>query len=122
MRGNFDNTGRLVRFMLKRETVISTVWILILVVFSAALAPGMSGMFDAEARRQFAASFDNPVMIAMMGPVYGAENYTEGAMYANMMLLWIIIAVGIMNVFLVVRHTRADEEKGRAEVVRSLPV
>jgi len=122
MRGNLDNTGRLVRFMLKREKVISMIWILILVLFSVALAPGMSGMFDAAAREQFAASFDNPVMIAMMGPVYGAGNYTEGAMYTGMMLLWIIIAIAIMNIFLITRHTRADEEKGRAEVVRSLPV
>lgn len=118
----FANTGRLVRFMLKREAIISTLWILILVLFSIALAPGMSGMFDAEGRAQFAATFDNPVMIAMMGPVYGADNYTEGAMYTGMMLLWIIIAIAIMNIFLIVRHTRADEEKGRAEVVRSLPV
>ncbi|MCL1872757.1 MAG: ABC transporter permease [Clostridiales bacterium] len=119
---NFANTGKLVRFMLKREAVISTLWILILVLFSIALAPGINAMFDAEGRAQFAASFDNPVMIAMMGPVYGADNYTEGAMYTGMMLLWIIIAVAIMNIFLVARHTRADEEKGRAEVVRSLPV
>jgi len=122
MRGNFDNTGRLVRFMLKRELVISTVWILILVLASAALAPGMASMFDAEARAQFVSTLDNPVMVSMMGPVYGADNYTSGAMYTGMMLLWILIAVGIMNVFLVTRHTRADEEKGRAEVVRSLPV
>lgn len=122
MRGNFDNTGRLVRFMLKREAIISTVWIVTLVLFSAALAPGMSGMFDDAARQQFAATVNNPVMIAMMGPQYGTDNYTAGAMYSGMMLLWILIAVGVMNVFLVVRHTRADEEKGRAEVVRSLPV
>ena len=121
MRGNFDNTGRLVRFMLRRERIISAVWIVILVLFSMAIAPGMSDMFDAEARKNFAASYDNPVMIAMMGPVYGADNYTSGAMYSGMMLLWVILAVAAMNVFLVVRHTRADEEKGRAEVIRSLP-
>lgn len=122
MRGNFDNTGRLVRFMLRREAVISTVWIVILVLFSASLAPVLDGMFEAEARQQFATSFDNPVMKAMMGPLYGSGNYTTGAMYSGMMLLWILITVGVMNVFLVVRHTRADEERGRAEVVRSLPV
>jgi ABC-2 type transport system permease protein len=61
-------------------------------------------------------------MIAMMGPVYGVENFTAGAMYANVMLLWVIITAAIMNIFLVVRHTRADEEKGRGDVVRSLPV
>ena len=122
MRENFYNTDKLVRFMLEREVVISTVWILILVLLSVAIAPGMADMFDADSRVQFVATLDNPVMVAMMGPVYGADNYTEGAMYTGMMLLWVIITVAIMNIFLVARHTRADEEKGRAEVVRSLPV
>ena len=122
MRGNFENTGRLVRFMLRRERIISAVWIIVLVLFCAALAPAMDGMFsEPGARQQFAESFDNPVMIAMMGPVYGIENYTGGAMYTGMMLLWVIIAVAVMNIFLVARHTRADEEQGRAEVIRSLP-
>ena len=57
----------------------------------------------------------------MMGPVYGTDNYTTGAMYAGTMLLWAIIAVAVMNIFLVVRHTRSDEEGGRVEVIRSLP-
>ena len=122
MRGNFDSTGRLVRFMLRRDRIISALWIIILVLFSAALAPAMDQMFsEPGARQQFGESFDNPVMVAIMGPVYGLDNYTAGAMYANMMLLWVIIAAAVMNIFLVVRHTRADEEGGMAEVVRSLP-
>ena len=122
MRGNFDNTGRLVRFMLRRERIISAIWIIVIVLFCAALAPAMDGMFsEPGARQQFAESFDNPVMIAMMGPVYGLDNYSAGAMYAGMMLLWTIIAVAVMNIFLVARHTRADEEQGRVEVIRSLP-
>ena len=122
MRGIFDNSGRLVRFMLRRERIISAVWIIILVLFSAALAPAMDSMFsEPGARQQFGDSFNNPVMIAMMGPAYGIDNYTSGAMYTNMMLLWVIIAVAVMNFFLVMRHTRADEERGRAEVIRSLP-
>jgi len=121
MRGNLDNSGRLVRFILRRERVISTIWIVALVLFSVALAPGMGNMFDDEARQALAETLKNPAMIAMMGPVYGIENYTAGAMYSGTMLLWMIIAVAVMNIFLVVRHTRGDEEKGRAEVVRSLP-
>jgi len=123
MKGYFDNSGKLVRFMLKRERITAVVWIVILAVFSVVLAPGMDSMFqDAEARTQVASIYDNPIMAAMMGPVYGADNFTSGAMYSSMMLLWVIIAVGIMNIFLVLRYTRADEEKGRAEVIRSLPV
>ena len=122
MRGNFENSGKLVRLMLRRERVISTVWIIALVLFSVAVAPAIGSMFsEPEARAQFAESINNPVMVAMMGPVYGTDNYTAGVMYAGMMLLWVIIAVAAMNIFLVVRHTRADEEKGRVEVVRSLP-
>jgi len=121
MRGNFDNTSRLVRFILRRERVTSSLWIGLLALFSIALAPGLANMFDAPARAAYALAADNPAMIAMMGPVYGIENFTIGAMYSNTMLLWVIIAVAVMNIFLVVRHTRSDEEKGRAEVVRSLP-
>lgn len=121
MRGNLDNTGSLVQLILRRERVMSTVWLVLLVSFSVGMAPAVGGMFDAAARASFAETFNNPAMVAMMGPVYGVENYTAGAMYSNAMLLWVVIAVGVMNIFFVIRHTRADEEKGRVEVVRSLP-
>jgi ABC-2 type transport system permease protein len=79
-------------------------------------------MFDQAAREAFLVSFDNPAMIAMMGPIYGTDNFHAGAMLGVVLLLWVVLAVAVMNIFLVVRHTRADEERGRAEVVRSLPV
>ena len=121
MRGNFDNTFKLVKLILRRERIISVVWVIVLVLFSMAVAPAIGNMFsDLESREQFAQSFNNPVMVAMMGPVYGTDNYTSGVMYAGTMFLWVIIAVAIMNIFLVVRHTRADEEGGRVEVIRSL--
>jgi len=78
-------------------------------------------MFDRNERMVLAETLKNPGMIAMMGPVYGADNYTVGAMYSNTMFLWVAIAVAAMNFFLVTRHTRDDEENGRAEVIRSLP-
>ncbi|MCL2125034.1 MAG: hypothetical protein FWH33_03475 [Oscillospiraceae bacterium] len=95
---------------------------MILVVFSASVAPAILAMFpDLDARNNFAESFNNPIMVAMMGPIYGLSNYTAGAMYSGMMLLWVIIAACVMNIFFVVRHTRADEEHGRTELIRSLP-
>ena len=122
MKGLYNNTLMLIKFILKRERVISLIWVLSLVLISSAIAPGMASLFDDEARAQFAAVYDNPVMVAMLGPIYGADNYTAGAMYGGMMLLWYAIAVAVMNVFIVVRHTRANEEQGREEVIRSLPV
>jgi ABC-2 type transport system permease protein len=121
-KGNFDHTFDLVRFILRRERVISTLWIVILAFFCIGLAPAMFEMFSGEGRDAYVAMIENPAMVGIMGPMYGTDDFTTGALYANAMLLWLIIAVGAMNVLLIVRHTRADEEQGRTEVVRSLPV
>lgn len=121
MRGSFENFGRLSRFIIKRERIMSTTWIVCLAAFSIGLANGMSTMFDDAARQALAVTLQNPGIIAMMGNVYGVNNYTVGAMYSNTMLIWVIIAVAVMNIFLVIRHTRGDEEKGRTEMIRSLP-
>ena len=121
MRRYFANTTRLVRLILRRECAISTLWLLFLLLFVISLAAAMSDMFDAPARAALAETLKSPGMVALMGPVYGADNYTVGAMYSNTMFIWVALAVCVMNILFVVRHTRADEEKGRAEVVRSLP-
>jgi len=63
----------------------------------------------------------NPIQIALQGPIYGADNFQAGQIFAREMLLFTLIAVAIMNIFMVMRHTRSDEEKGRYEVIRSLP-
>ncbi|SDI03964.1 ABC-2 type transport system permease protein [Alteribacillus bidgolensis] len=41
---------------------------------------------------------------------------------AHQMLLFTAITVGIMNILLFARHTRAEEEDGHIEMVRALPV
>jgi ABC-2 type transport system permease protein len=126
MHGYFDNSLKLTRFILRRDRLTIILWVVILVAFSALLAPGMNAMFpDQEARLTVANIYDNPLMVSMMGPVYGLDNpetFNAGAMYSGFMLIWVILAVALMNLFFVVRHTRADEERGRSEVVRSLPV
>ena len=55
----------------------------------------------------------------MSGPGYGLDDYTLGAMITNEMVLWLAVPAAMMSIFLVVRHTRAEEETGRAELVRS---
>ncbi|MCL2136087.1 MAG: ABC-2 transporter permease [Coriobacteriia bacterium] len=121
MSKNFYNTFPYLRLILKRERVVSAVWLVGLFLFSALLSGGISRGFDDEARQALAMTLQNPGVVSMMGPVYGADNYTAGAMYTNTMMLWVIIAVAIMNAFYAVRHTRSDEESGRSEVLRSLP-
>ncbi len=95
----FYNTKKLTAFTLKRERIISTLWIICLSAFSISLAIGMGNMFNQDSRNALVLTLNNPGVIAMMGPVYGAENYTVGAMYANTMFIWTAITIAIMNIF-----------------------
>ena len=119
----FDNSIKLTRFMLKREKVASTAWILSMVVsnFLILVLMGLALMPDEASIAEFMAMLENPALLAMVGPLYSMDMTTMGALYTLMMFVFMGITTGIMNIFLIVRHTRADEEAGRYEVLRSLP-
>jgi len=119
----FYNSLKLTKFMLGREKIISTAWIVTMVGLNLGilLLMGLSLMPDAESIAEFIAMLENPALLAMVGPLYSTDVATMGALYTLMMFVFMGITMGIMNIFLVVRHTRADEELGRYEVLRSLP-
>ncbi|MDR3310923.1 MAG: hypothetical protein LBS90_06205 [Oscillospiraceae bacterium] len=111
------------RFILKRERAVGLTWFVCMVAFEAGLASVFSGMFsDAESMRAMAFTMNTPAMVALMGPVYGLESLTPAIIMAQECLVWFFIAAAVMNIFFVVRHTRADEELGRHEMLRALPV
>ena len=117
------NTGKLAKFIGKREIVITLIWFIISVALSVCVIWAFENIFQSgEQHIGIAETMKNPAMTVMVGPAYGIDNYNTGAMMGHMMLLFSIIGIIIMNIFMVVRHTRSDEEKGRLEVIRSLPV
>ena len=119
----FSNTSTLVKFIFRRERISTTIWIFCILALTLAVALAFPGLMKTEEdRASLAFIMENPAMVAMIGPNYGVDNYTNGAMMSNMMLLFTVITVAVMNIFLVVKHTRRDEEEGRVELVRSLPV
>jgi len=122
MKGYFENSMSLTRFMLRRERIISSVWIASILFVVVGLVPAMREVLDAESRAALFAMIENPSLVAMMGPAYTLVNENFGGLYTTMMLLLSALTTGLMSILLVIRHTRADEEKWRYEVVRSLPV
>lgn len=123
----FAGSGILSKFIVKRDRVRLFVWLAALAGFVIAFIPVFYNMFGEGAggvmeKSVMVEMMKNPAMIAIVGPVYGAANYTTGAMYANFMLVFSAMIAAVMNIFLVARHTRHDEELGRLEVIRSLPV
>jgi len=119
-KGNFCGMGGLTRFIVRRERISSLVWVFFLTLTVVGLVPAMYNILGGEVT--MGEMLENPGMVAMVGTPIAAAHATFGALYTNMMHVFSAMTVGIMNIFLVVRHTRGDEEQGRLEVVRSLPV
>ena len=118
----FANTGTLFRFTLRRDRIFLPLWMVGIVAFVVLGAPLTTQVVTSPAElAMYAETMRNPAMIALSGPVY-AQPYTYGVMYTQLMTVWILILIGAMNIFLVSRHTRKDEEDGKLEVMRSLPV
>lgn len=118
----FRKSGRLARFILRRDRVRLPLWFIGIVFFTLLIPAAFTDLYPSQAERDMMAeTMKNPAMVAMVGPA-DFENYTIGVMTAHQMLIFTAIVVGLMSILLVSRHTRADEEDGRIELIRSLPV
>lgn len=119
----FNQTGALLRFILRKDRVRIPIWIGSFAIVSIMTAQAFEGLYETEAERKaIAETMLNPAMTAMVGPGYGLDHYTTGPMMGHQMLLFTALTVGLMSILLVTRHTRLDEEDGRMELIQSLPV
>jgi len=120
-----NNTGslRIALFYARRDRIISAAWLAGLMALIAAVSFELHSIYgDPATLHAMLPMLQNPAMLAMVGPVFDANNYTSATMVAGMMLLMTVTAVALMNIFFIVRYTRADEEQERAEIIRALPV
>lgn len=122
-RRGLTGTGRMLRFVLRRDRVRLPVWILAVVGLTLATVASLPSYFATAGDRQDRAELiDNPATVALIGPGYGTDDYTFGAMVANEYTAFLAITVAIMSILLVTRHTRAEEEGGGAELIRATAV
>lgn len=123
MKNNFAKLGTYLHFICRRERIMTTIWIISIVGFAGLVAAIYPSLLPTQAETmQMAASMSNPAMVAMMGPIYGMESLTQASVMTQECLIWLMITAAIMNIFLVNRHSRGDEELGRLEMFRALPV
>lgn len=118
---NFTGTLRLLRLYLRRDRVVLPLWVSLL---SAPLATVYIGSTDkvyptAADRASVAASImASPAQRALYGQIYNDTLGSVGLWKASMFHTLIAVAV----ILTVIRHTRADEESGRAELIDSTAV
>lgn len=114
--------SHLSRFILKLDLVRILLWLVGLTFFTLIVPVAFVGLYETQQERDvMAETMANPAMTAMVGPG-NLTHYTIGAMTTHQMLLMTAVVVGLMSILLLTRHTRADEEDGRIELIRSLPV
>ncbi|WP_277678243.1 ABC transporter permease [Gracilibacillus dipsosauri] len=119
----FHSLQKLLAWKWRQSRVSFMIWGVSLVLITVATASAFSGLYQNEQERAaMAQTMENPAMTAMVGPGYGLSNYTNGAMMAHEMLLFTMIAFAVMSILMVSKQTRAEEEDGKLELIRALPV
>ncbi|MFJ7912117.1 ABC transporter permease [Kitasatospora sp. NPDC096204] len=116
-------TTALLRFALRRDRFRLSAWVLGLWLVTLATADSVRSVYPTAAdRAAIAHGSDNPALLAMSGPAHYLADYTWGAMLGHRMLGLLAVLAGLLSVLTVTRHSRAEEESGRAELVRSTAV
>ncbi|MCF6523575.1 ABC transporter permease [Streptomyces sp. JJ36] len=116
-------TGTLLRFNLRRDRIRIPVWVLALFLGTLSTLSSLKQSYpDAEDRASTAETLDSPAGLAMSGPGRYLDDYNYGSMMGHQMLGFVVVLVGLMSVLMIARHTRAEEETGRAELVRAAVV
>ncbi len=122
MNNSFAGTGHLIRLIFRLDRIKLPLWLLG-VGFMIAITPlALRGVIGTEAELAAQAELlkDDAASIALQGPPDALDTF--GGRYAFEIGAFSFAIVGLMNILLVARHTRAEEESGRAELVRAAAV
>ncbi|MGW0637796.1 ABC transporter permease [Nocardia salmonicida] len=113
--GEFAGTGQMLRLYLRRDRVVAPLWSLLIGLMPALQIVSIKDIYTTgEQLDHFAATTAaSPALVAMYGPVFSSALGSIGTWKAGAMYAMIAIAA----VLTVIRHTRVEEETGRAELV-----
>ncbi|BBX15358.1 ABC transporter permease [Mycolicibacterium duvalii] len=114
----WTGTRQLFGFALRRDRLRLTVWLAVLTAL-VGYTPGALELAYPEEEQRWARVelLKTPAGTLMSGPVFGVNETALGTMLANELMLTLIVAASILAVLTVIRHTRAAEEDGSAELV-----
>jgi ABC-2 type transport system permease protein len=111
----------LTRYALRRDRIVLPVWVYVVVIGTASNAFTFARLYKSAAQRAslVASGESNPALLFLYGRLNGNS---VGALTAWRYGVWAALFAALMSIFLVIRHTRADEEAGRLELVGSARV
>lgn len=120
--GTTSGTGILLRFMLRRDRFRLPWWLLgtgLLLLIQSTQSQNVYDTPEDLARLRETLG-GNASVVALSGPTELLD--TIGGEVVFEIFSYLAVVVALMSMFLVGRHTRSDEEAGRAELIRSARV
>ena len=116
--GEFSGTGALIRLILRRDRLLLPIWIALPPFFVIVVAAAFVRLYPTAALQQMLAAqiVNSPGFVALLGPV---SSSTIGGLTAWRSSIFAAVIVAGANALTVIRHTRADEETGRYELLGS---
>ncbi|MFY1594293.1 ABC transporter permease [Micromonospora sp. WMMD737] len=112
----FTGTGRLARLVLRRDRLRLAIWVLGTPLLGYALAGSVKEFYPDEASRVGYASTSASSLVARAfnGPIAGTD---LGAVVTAETYVTLALLAALLSTFAVIRHTRQNEETGRAELL-----
>jgi len=112
----FTGTGRLLRLAARRDRIQVPIWIVGSAVLMSAGAAAVADEFPTETDRVTAlrGAGGNAAVLLMRGIPVGTDT---GALVNFRNFSSLLVIAALMSTFAVVRHTRQNEETGRAELI-----
>jgi ABC-2 type transport system permease protein len=111
-------TGALARLAARRDRILLPAWLYALTAVMAGTGYSFRSLYATQQSRDqvFAGTAHNPSVLAVTGPLFGTST---GALTAWKYGAIAAALAALMSIEAVTRHTRADEEAGRLELICS---
>lgn len=119
--GPLTGARELLRLAVRRDRMLLPIWIYVLAIIAVSGGYVVKEIYKTPADRASLASTvrHDAALAFIYGQLHGDS---VGALAAWRYLVYSALAAGLMSIFLVIRHTRADEEAGRLELIGSTVV
>ncbi|AGB25083.1 putative exporter of polyketide antibiotics [Mycobacterium sp. JS623] len=116
----FTGVPSLLWLALRRDRIRLSVWVTMLTLMMVYAPNAVKLAYPEEPQRLARVNLlKTPAGMMLGGPMFGGNETDLGVMMANELMLTLIIAASILAITTVIRHTRAEEENGIAELVSS---
>ncbi|WP_334331926.1 ABC transporter permease [Companilactobacillus sp. HBUAS59544] len=115
----FQMTGFLTRFTLKKDHLKLLVWAVVLISLFVGVASKFTSLYgNRQAIDEIIKTLKTPAMVSLFGKM-PKNAFTSADVFAAEMTVFMAIISCIMNYYFVIRNTRGEEESGILEMIQA---